>query len=87
MADGLVKQLDYDHRDKANPPAKPSRYDYHFLELARQMEANGGARVLNPRDVSARSLFMADADWLGDLALYNAWVNAAYDRKRPAPRA
>ena len=82
----MVQQLDYDRRNKTPPSAKPRHYHYQFLELARQIEAGGGTRILNPRDVSVTNLFMADADWLSDYNLYCAHVSAAYDRKRPAPR-
>jgi len=86
IADGLIEALDFDHRVTKAPAQVPAHFDAQYLEMARQMESDGGTKVLNPRDVSVQSLFLADADWLRDKSIHAAWVRYKYDQKRKPPR-
>lgn len=85
IAQSMIDGFNFKHRLWQKPVVKPMRYDPHLLEMARQYEANGGAPILNPRDVTERSLFNADADWMRDKARHAVYVQWAYDRKRPLP--
>lgn len=76
---------DFDHRVLAPPQERPRRYSKELLEMVRQLERDSSIVVLNPRDLSAHSLFYADADFLSDKSLYYAHVRYWYDRKRPKP--
>lgn len=55
------------------PKQKPSKYDYHILEMARSFEQSGTI-ILNPRDIGIQSLFLADADFRNDLYWHEQWV-------------
>lgn len=81
----MIDGYDFDHRLWQPPPVKPVRYPAYLLEQARQYEDNGGTPILNPRDVSERSLFNQDSVWMREKQLWRMWVKYFYDKKRPPP--
>jgi hypothetical protein len=54
------------------PDHYPSRYDYHLLDLAANIFESTQEYPLNPRDLSIRSLFAADMDFVSDLNIHMA---------------
>lgn len=74
----------YDRLDLTPPSRKPSKYDYHLLELGRAFYEASQTYVLNPRDIHSQSLFTADRDWCNDLNLHLAWVKHKRDKIKAA---
>lgn len=60
------------------PRKKPSVYDVLLLESARQLR-EAGFPVLNPRDISDRSLFGEDRVFTAEVALHMAWIQHKRD--------
>lgn len=54
------------------PEQYPAHYDYHILELAASVFEATQEYPLNPRDLSIRSLFLADMDFVNDLNVHMA---------------
>jgi len=71
---------DYERLDLLPPSHKPSKYDYHILEMARIYFEVSQILILNPRDVSSQSLFTADRDFWRELMLHMAWVKHKRDK-------
>lgn len=60
------------------PTRKPHVYDYLLLEEARQLR-EAGFPVLNPRDVTDRSLFNTDRIFTSEVNLHALWIQYKRD--------
>ena len=66
------------------PTSYPSHYDYHLLDLAANIFEATQEYPLNPRDLSIRSLFLTDMDWVNDLNTHMARKQHEVDVEKKA---